>query len=204
MTEMEMNQMKRKVLSLAMIAALCLTMLPTAGWAADGDLVAYIDFDKDGEQIEEPRSCDQYSLVTKNDTAWNDSGENDGWYVVNGTVEIGSAGDDSAEDGSSDVDVQRVTVGGDVHLILTNNAKLTVNGGISVNAGNSLTIYAQPAGKDKTMGSLTVENVEVDNAGIGGDDEKDGGTITINGGSVTATGGLFGAGIGGGDNGSGE
>ena len=31
MIEMEMNQMKRKVLSLAMIAALCLTMLPTAG-----------------------------------------------------------------------------------------------------------------------------------------------------------------------------
>ena len=202
MIEMEMNQMKRKVLSLAMIAALCLTMLPTAGWAADAP-VEYIDFDENGVQITEPRSCDQYSLVTKNDTAWNDSGENDGWYVVNGTVEIGSAGDDSAEDGSSDVDVQRVTVGGDVHLILTNNAKLTVNGGISVKAGNSLTIYAQPAEKDKTMGSLTVENVEVDNAGIGGDDEKDGGTITINGGSVTATGGLFGAGIGGGDNGSG-
>ena len=141
MIEMEMNQMKRKVLSLAMIAALCLTMLPTAGWAADAP-VEYIDFDENGVQITEPRSCDQYSLVTKNDTAWNDSGENDGWYVVNGTVEIGSAGDDSAEDGSSDVDVQRVTVGGDVHLILTNNAKLTVNGGISVNAGNSLTIYA--------------------------------------------------------------
>ena len=28
--------MKRKLLSLAMIAVLCLTMLPTAGWAADG------------------------------------------------------------------------------------------------------------------------------------------------------------------------
>lgn len=187
-----------------MIAALCLTMLPTAGWAADAP-VEYIDFDENGVQITEPRSCDQYSLVTENNTAWNDSGENDGWYVVNGTVEIGSAGDDSAEDGSSDVDVQRVTVSGDVHLILTNNAKLTVNGGISVNAGNSLTIYAQPAEKDKTMGSLTVENVEVDNAGIGGDDEKDGGTITINGGEITATGGTSGSGIGGGSkiNGSG-
>lgn len=194
--------MKRKVLSLAMIAALCLTMLPTAGWAANAP-VEYIDFDENGVQITEPGSCDQYSLVTKNDTAWNDSGENDGWYVVNGTVEIGSAGDDSAEDGSSDVDVQRVTVGGDVHLILTNNAKLTVNGGISVNAGNSLTIYAQPAEKDKTMGSLTVENVEVDNAGIGGDDEKDGGTITINGGEITANGGDNGAGIGGGSASSG-
>ena len=33
---MEMNKMKRKLLSITMIAALCLTMLPTAGWAADG------------------------------------------------------------------------------------------------------------------------------------------------------------------------
>ncbi len=88
---MEMNQMKRKVLSLAMIAALCLTMLPTAGWAADAP-VEYIDFDENGVQKIESR--EKYSLVTKNDTAWNDSGENDGWYVVNGTVEIGSAGDD--------------------------------------------------------------------------------------------------------------
>ena len=157
--------MKRKALSLAMIAALCLTMLPTAGWAADGDPVAYIDFDKDGEQIEEPRSCDQYSLVTKNDTAWNDSG--------------------------------------DVHLILANDAKLTVNGGISVNAGNSLTVYAQPAENDKTTGSLTVENVEEGNAGIGGDVQQSGDTITINGGEITATGGTGGAGIGGGYNGSG-
>ena len=200
---MEMNQMKRKVLSLAMIAALCLTMLPTAGWAADGDPVAYIDFDKDGEQIEEPRSCDQYSLVTKNDTAWNDSGENDGWYVVNGTVEIGSAGDDSAEDGSSDVDVQRVTVGGDVHLILANGADLTVNGGIGVNENNSLTIYAQPTKDGETPGSLTVENVQATNAGIGGGNYGAGGTITINGGTITTNGGVNSAGIGGGDYGSG-
>ena len=181
--------MKRKVLSLAMIAALCLTMLPTAGWAAN-DPVAYIDFDENG--VQKIESCEKYSLVTENNTEWNASDENNGWYVVSSDVTIGT-----------EEAPQRVTVGGDVHLILTNNAKLTVNGGISVNAGNSLTIYAQPAEKDKTMGSLTVENVEVDNAGIGGDDEKDGGTITINGGSVTATGGLFGAGIGGGDNGSG-
>lgn len=186
---MEMNQMKRKVLSLAMIAALCLTMLPTAGWAAN-DPVAYIDFDENGVQKIESR--EKYSLVTENNTEWNASDENNGWYVVSSDVTIGT-----------EEAPQRVTVSGDVHLILANGADLTVNGGIGVNENNSLTIYAQPAEKDKTMGSLTVENVEVDNAGIGGDDEKDGGTITINGGSVTATGGLFGAGIGGGDNGSG-
>lgn len=91
---------------------------------------------------------------------------------------------------------QRVTVSGDVHLILANDAKLTVNGGISVNAGNSLTVYAQPAENDKTTGSLTVENVEEGNAGIGGDVQQSGGTITINGGEITANGGDNGAGIG--------
>ena len=173
MIEMEMNQMKRKVLSLAMIAALCLTMLPTAGWAADAP-VEYIDFDENGVQITEPRSCDQYSLVTENNTEWNASDENNGWYVVSGEVTIGKK-----------EAPQRVTVSGDVHLILANDAKLTVNGGISVNAGNSLTVYAQPAENDKTTGSLTVENVEEGNAGIGGDVQQSGDTITINGGEIT-------------------
>lgn len=193
MIEMEMNQMKRKVLSLAMIAALCLTMLPTAGWAADAP-VEYIDFDENGVQITEPRSCDQYSLVTENNTEWNASDENNGWYVVSGEVTIGKK-----------EAPQRVTVSGDVHLILANDAKLTVNGGISVNAGNSLTVYAQPAENDKTTGSLTVENVEEGNAGIGGVVQQSGDTITINGGEITATGGTSGSGIGGGSkiNGSG-
>lgn len=193
MIEMEMNQMKRKVLSLAMIAALCLTMLPIAGWAADAP-VEYIDFDENGVQITEPRSCDQYSLVTENNTEWNASDENNGWYVVSGEVTIGKK-----------EAPQRVTVSGDVHLILANDAKLTVNGGISVNAGNSLTVYAQPAENDKTTGSLTVENVEEGDAGIGGDVQQSGDTITINGGEITATGGTSGSGIGGGSkiNGSG-
>lgn len=189
MTEMEMNQMKRKVLSLAMIAALYLTMLPTAGWAAN-DPVAYIDFDENGVQKIESRET--YSLVTENNTEWNASDENNGWYVVSGEVTIGKK-----------EAPQRVTVSGDVHLILANDAKLTVNGGISVNAGNSLTVYAQPAENDKTTGSLTVENVEEGNAGIGGDVQQSGDTITINGGEITATGGNLGAGIGGGDNDSG-
>ena len=71
-----------------MIAALCLTMLPTAGWAADAP-VEYIDFDENGVQITEPRSCDQYSLVTENNTEWNASDENNGWYVASGEVTIG-------------------------------------------------------------------------------------------------------------------
>ena len=179
---MEMNQMKRKVLSLAMIAALCLTMLPTAGWAAN-DPVAYIDFDENGVQKIESR--EKYSLVTENNTEWNASDENNGWYVVSSDVTIGT-----------EEAPQRVTVSGDVHLILANGADLTVNGGIGVNENNSLTIYAQPTKDGETPGSLTVENVQATNAGIGGGNYGAGGTITTNG-------GVNSAGIGGGDYGPG-
>ena len=180
---MEMNQMKRKVLSLAMIAALCLTMLPTAGWAAN-DPVAYIDFDENGVQIEDPGSCTDYTEITKDtSTTWNT-----GWYVVSGEVTIGF----------------RVTVSGDVHLILANDAKLTVSGGIGVNENNSLTVYAQPTTENgETPGSLTVNNVQTVDAGIGGDYYQSGGTITINGGTITTNGGANSAGIGGGASGSG-
>lgn len=85
---------------------------------------------------------------------------------------------------------------------MTNGCDLTINGGIQVSEGNSLTIYAQSEDVDR-MGRLTaISNGE--DAGIGGnggivDDAKinDSGTITIHGGAVTASGGN-GAGIGGG------
>ena len=113
-----------------------------------------------------------------------------GWYVVKDTVTIGAEGA-----------LQRVTVSGDVHLILTDNCDLTVSGGIGVNEDNSLTIYAQSTGSD--MGKLTAQKVNHLYAGIGGDENCSGGTIIINGGTVTATGGEQAAGIGGGYNGSG-
>lgn len=118
--------------------------------------------------------------VAKSDTQWDG-----GWYVAQGDITIGSQ--DTP---------QRVAVSGEVHLILADGCTLTVNGGIGVGDGNSLTIYAQSTGS--SMGTLIVQNVDADNAGIGG-----GGTIIINGGKVDATGGVWGAGIGGGQNGSG-
>lgn len=102
--------------------------------------------------------------------------------MVTGNVTIGAEG------------TQRVTITGDVHLILANGCTLTVNGGISVTKGNSLTIYAQSTGDG--MGKLVAKST--DYAGIGA-----GGNITINGGTVTSTGGGFGAGIGGGYKGAG-
>ena len=88
----------------------------------------------------------------------------------------------------------RVTVTGDVRLILADGCTLIVNGGIQVAAGNSLTIYGQSE-DETTMGKLTAQNPGDKNAGIGGTGNTAGtaGTITIHGGTVTATG----AGIGG-------
>ena len=111
-----------------------------------------------------------------------------GWYVVKGDVTIGS----------------RVTVSGEVHLILADSASLTVNGGINVAESNSFSVYAQSVGKN--MGTLTVTGGSY-GAGIGGrNGDRNGsscGNITINGGSVAATGGDEAAGIGGGVFGSG-
>lgn len=129
-------------------------------------------------------TCTDAAEVTNADTAWGTSG-NDTWYVVNGDVTIGSADT-----------VQRVTVNGNVHLILTDGCNLIVNGGIGVDLDSSLTIYGQTAG----TGALEARNVGDRNAGIGGGygGNFSGGAITINGGTITATGGYAGAGIGGG------
>lgn len=97
-----------------------------------------------------------------------------GWYIVKSTRNVG-----------------RVTVSGDVHLILADGCELTARTGIEVNSGSSLTIYAQS--DSGSRGKLTATGSDW-GAGIGGGYGGAGGTITINGGQVTATGG-GGAGI---------
>ena len=141
--------------------------------------VSYLTCDENGQNWE-TKNCTNYTLVESSTTTWSD-----GWYVVNGAVTIDS----------------RVTVSGDVHLILANGASLTVNNDINVKDGNSFTVYAQST--DTAMGILTAKNTDMDEAGIGGGSWENAGIITINGGNVTATGGTFAAGIGGGDKGSG-
>ena len=129
------------------------------------------------------RPAGTYIPVTDGDIEWTT-----GWYVVTGKLTI---------DG-------RVTVSGDVHLILTDGSELTVNGGIQVQDNstesipntNALTIYAQST--EDNMGKLIAENIADNQAGIGGNERKGGGTITINGGAVEVTCGKFGAAIGGG------
>ena len=117
--------------------------------------------------------------VTASDTAWSN-----GWYVASGDVTINS----------------RVTVTGDVHLILADGCNLTVNGSINVSNGNSLFIYAQNSDW-KQAGAFYVSTTyysyaEQGNPAIG--DSTSCGTIIINGGNIsTSVSKEFVAGIGG-------
>ena len=137
--------------------------------------VSYLD--ENGDE----QTADNVTVVESSMTAWNG-----GWYVVNGAVTIGD----------------RVTVSGEVHLILADNASLTANNGINVAEDNSFSVYAQSVGEN--MGTLTATGQDdASIAGIGSEVGASCGTITINGGTVKATGGGSGAGIGGRNSGSG-
>lgn len=111
----------------------------------------------------------------------------DGWYVVNGQVNISDS----------------ITVSGNVCLILADGCRLAAKGiHVSEEGGtNSLQIFAQSDGD--VMGSL-VSTAAGDAAGIGGEPGKTNGPITIFGGNVEAAGGVRGAGIGGGSGAAGQ
>jgi len=151
-------------------------LTPNAGYRA-GEPVPYLD-DKGAEQ-----TCDVYTKLTAEYILSNSSTLTDGWYVVDSTFTYAN----------------RITISGDVHIILTDSANMTASKGITVEGSNSLTIYGQSGG----TGKLTVTGSKDGDAGIGGGESSAGGTITINGGTVTAKSGVQGAGIGGGDDGAG-
>ena len=153
--------------------------------------VTYLDWDEEnGTMTNATLAGWVYELVTSDTRTF----ENGKWYVVADNIEINDGGN--------------IKVNGSAHLILCDNASLTVGSvgdykaAIDVSASglttNSLTIYGQESGS----GKLTATGGH-DGAGIGGGDDGAGGTVTINGGMVTATGGGYGAGIGGGDDGAG-
>ena len=166
--------MKKRLFASLLCLALCLGLLPGTAWANGDGGVEYIERGWDGSAVtEQPKTVDTYTPIDENTVTWNGS-TTGGWYVAQGDVTIN----------------QRVTVIGDVRLILTDGCTLTVNGGIQLEAGNSLTIYGQSDGAD-TMGKLTAsitsENTAIYNAAIGGNTGETGGTLTVCGGAVEAT-----------------
>ena len=156
------------------------------------------------------QTADNVTVVDSSMTEWQS-----GWYVVNSNITIDN----------------RVTVSGDVHLILADGASLTVNGGIGVAEGNvffslcpvcrwehgNADRHKQSIWRSRNWrqtrgnsgGNITICGGSIEatsrknGAGIGGGSEGSGGSVTISGGKVTATGGKYGAaGIGAGLEGS--
>ena len=169
---------KRRLLSIVLSLCMVLALMPQMVFAADpATNVPYLD--ASGVQ----QICGSAAVVNGDDTIWGTDGQTT-WYVVQGDVTIES----------------RVTVTGDVHLILADGCNLTVNGGIYVSSwtASKLTIYGQENGTGELYAYASSGS---DYAGIGGNKEPYGtsGEITINGGNITAVGDGIGAGIGGGD-----
>ena len=179
--------MKKRLFASLLCLALCLGLLPGTAWANGDGGVKYIERGWDGSAVtEQPKTVDTYTPIGENTVTWNGS-TTGGWYVAQGEVTIGT-----------DDNPQRVTVTGDVHLILTDGCTLTVNGGIQLEAGNSLTIYGQSE-QTGTMGrliaSITEEDASIYHAVIGGNGSdtggNEGGAVTIHGGFVSARSTIF-------------
>ncbi|MBP3655157.1 MAG: LPXTG cell wall anchor domain-containing protein [Clostridia bacterium] len=137
--------------------------------------VPYVERGWDGSKVTETeKSVTVYTPVTSATTEMNS-----GFYVVDGSVTI----------------AERISVSGNVWLILTDGAELTAPKGMEVNTNAYLSIH----GQTNDTGALTITSTEENNAGIGSNSGAMGlGNLYIHGGSITATGGKYGAGIGGG------
>ena len=106
-----------------------------------------------------------------------------GWNLVEGNVEFGG----------------RIVLPKNVNLILANGATLTAKLGITVAEDGGFAVYAQ-SNDAATMGKLIVPgSVPFYKPGLGSDNGKSCGNISIYGGAVTVQGGMYAAGIGSGD-----
>ncbi|GHV68540.1 hypothetical protein FACS1894199_15930 [Bacteroidia bacterium] len=135
------------------------------------------------------------ALCLSTTTAWAaDGGDSTNPTIINGNIGAATLNAGYYELRGTFTNTVRLTVNGDVHLILQDGCNVTIDGGINCGVGNSLTIYGN-------TGRLTANGNHYQ-AGIGGNRYQAGGNITINGGIVVAS-GIIGAGIGGGDEGGG-
>lgn len=156
-------------IALSFAAALILViglMLAMSSPAHAAGSVTYMDANGDQQTTESATSVTGSMTELSN-----------GWYVVDSDVTISS----------------RLTIQGNVHLVLKDGAKLTAEKGISVTGGRSLTVY----GQYRNTGKLIATSNESNDAGIGGTwDDLSFGSVTINGGDIDAQGGDYAAGIG--------
>ena len=175
---------KKSFLALLVCIALVIGIIPASVFADPSSQTKDVNFFHEGKSgTKETKTCE---VITEESTKLTDTGATRGWYVADNTEYLTIS--------------DRIVVEGDVKLVLTNTMPLQPLKGISVNKGNSLTIYR---GSDiyNTIGIiLIVTDVGQGNAGIGGDAGQANGAITICGGDSITAAGNGGAGIGTGAN----
>lgn len=110
----------------------------------------------------------------------------DGWYISQGTRVFN----------------ERVTIVGEVNLILSDDSDLTFNSGIQNNSCGHLIIWGQKKGSGQLHSGFAFDSTE-GNAAIGGNKGWGAGILDIHGGFIEATGQEDAAGIGGGEDGCG-
>jgi len=136
--------------------------------------VEYVDAKWEDSKVKtETKTVDSahYSLVSRSVTSWSE-----GWRVVAEDIEMEG----------------RVSVSGNVNLILCDGVTLKAAKGITVPEGATLTIY----GQTNQTGKLFINDVDKGFAGIGGSGATDFGKVEIKGGDLEIHGGELGAGIG--------
>ena len=171
--------MKKKVLSIILALIMVAGTVPFGAipaFAESGsERIAFMYYDESTNALRKGFFNGNYTEIENTTTSWNT-----GWYVAEGEVTIDT----------------RVTVTGDVKLILKDGCKLTVIGGIRLADSNKLTVLGQPAGTGEL--NLTCNGTDKgSNAGIGGNIHESAGILTVHGGTVNAESG-YAAGIGGG------
>ena len=132
-----------RILALLLLLALAAGLMTTAQ-AAEKTTVSYIERAWDDQGVTETPKTANCTVVDSGTTDWGT-----GWYAVTGNVTVSD----------------RITVTGDVHLILRDDCTLTAEKGITVAEGNSMTIYGQSGGT-----GVLVATGDENCAGIGGVD----------------------------------
>ncbi len=194
---MKRRTMRSAILCLLMLAVVCCGLIglgTLSVGAAAGD-VSYVERSWNGTQVVDTQrtlAAGSYTEVAAGSTAWG-TADTTTWYVVNSNVAI----------------AERITVTGDVRLVLVDGTTLTASLGVHIAGGNSLTVYGQSADTGKLLAAVATDGDERLNAAIGGNYKGAFGTLAVHGGnvegslSVVTSTNSSGAGIGGGYDGGG-
>ena len=165
-----MKSLSGKLIPVALIPVLITGMLPLTALSANAGQapVFYLDrqWDENDHTLNEmlrvtPRNAAELSRYTT-------KLEDGRWYYT-------------CSDSDNTIS-HRITVHGNVSLILSDNTDLNIPKGIDIPEGSTLTIY----GGNYGTGSMSIRAPQEYDAAIGGGKKENGGSLIVKGGNITA------------------